>query len=87
MYIRVLSSELTNEEKPNDSRQMAGITLKNTLDAKDAATQAALASRWRALEANVKVEIKAMLLPALGSKVADVRMTVLKLSCNRLVTA
>ena len=83
--MRVLSSELTNEEKPNDSRQMAGITLKNTLDAKDAATQAALASRWRALEANVKVEIKTMLLPALGSKVADVRMTVARVIAKMAV--
>ena len=84
-YLHVLSSELTNEEKPSDSRQMAGITLKNTLDAKDAATQEALAARWRALEGGVKAQVKATLLPALGSKIADVRMTVARVIAKMAV--
>ena len=39
IYLQLLSSELCNEDKALDARQMAGITLKNTLDAKDITTQ------------------------------------------------
>jgi importin subunit beta-1 len=35
VFLLSLSAELANNDKPNDTRRLAGLILKNTLDAKD----------------------------------------------------
>ena len=59
-FLLSLSRELANEEKPVESRKLAGLILKNTLDAGFL--------RWHALET---AQIKMFLLQILASPVAD----------------
>eukprot|EP00873_Tetraselmis_striata_P044487 jgi/Tetstr1/464751/TSEL_009498.t1 len=66
-FLLSLSTELANAEKAPDSRKLAGIILKNQLDAKDEAKRAELTARWVALDAGLKQQIKAHLLSALGT--------------------
>ncbi|XP_031494714.1 importin subunit beta-1-like [Nymphaea colorata] len=74
-FLISLSGELSNDEKPVDSRKLAGLVLKNTLDAKDLQRKAELVQRWLSLDASVKAQIKTCLLRTLSSPALDARTT------------
>lgn len=70
-----LSIELSNEEKPSESRRLAGIILKNSLDAKDIITKERLSQQWFSIDINIKNQIKESLLRTLVSPVNEARHT------------
>ncbi|GLJ17238.1 hypothetical protein SUGI_0298820 [Cryptomeria japonica] len=57
------------------SRKLAGLILKNTLDAKEPRRKALLVQGWIALDGTVKSQIKGCLLQTLSSPVSDARST------------
>ena len=74
-FLLSLSIELSNDEKPPESRRLAGIILKNSLDAKDSAKKELLTQQWVSVDPSVKLKIKESLLVTLGSSVHDARHT------------
>ncbi|XP_073159374.1 importin subunit beta-1-like [Henckelia pumila] len=74
-FLFSLSGELSSEEKPVESRKLAGLILKNALDAKEQHRKFELVQRWLSLDASVKSQIKACLLQTLSSPVSDARST------------
>ncbi|KAL3680557.1 hypothetical protein R1sor_023513 [Riccia sorocarpa] len=74
-FLLSLSHELANNDKPPESRKLAGLILKNSLDAKEAPRKAELVQRWIALEPVVKNQIKSALLQTLSSLTGDARHT------------
>ncbi|KAJ0103422.1 hypothetical protein Patl1_05201 [Pistacia atlantica] len=74
-FLLSLSGELANDDKPIDSRKLAGLILKNALDAKEQHRKFELVQRWLSLDVNVKTQIKACLLKTLTSPVPDARST------------
>lgn len=71
-FLVPLSGELANEEKPVDSRKLAGLILKNALDAKDENRKRELVQRWLSLETAAKAQVKACLLQTLSSLIRDI---------------
>ncbi|KAB1224471.1 Importin subunit beta-1 [Morella rubra] len=74
-FLLSLSVELANNEKPTESRRLAGIVLKNSLDAKDAVRKEHLAQQWMAIDFSIKSQIKDLLLRTLGSAAPEARHT------------
>ncbi|KAK1325865.1 Transportin-1 [Acorus calamus] len=74
-FLLSLSGELANNDKPVDSRKLAGLILKNTLDAKEQHRKFELVQGWLSLDAAVKSQIKGCLLQTLSSHVLDARST------------
>ncbi|KAG0448375.1 hypothetical protein HPP92_027870 [Vanilla planifolia] len=74
-FLLSLSGELANNEKPVDSRKLAGLILKNALDAKEQHRKSELAQRWLSLDVSVKAQVKGFLLQTLSSPVPDARST------------
>lgn len=74
-FLLSLSIELSNDEKPPESRRLAGIILKNSLDAKDSAKKELLTQQWVSVDPSLKSKIKESLLVTLGSSVHDARHT------------
>ncbi|KAK4771446.1 hypothetical protein SAY87_031978 [Trapa incisa] len=74
-FLLSLAGELANEEKPAESRKLAGLILKNALDAKEQNRKYELVQRWLALDGSVKVQIKTFLLKTLSSPGIDARST------------
>ncbi|KAF5750792.1 Importin beta-1 putative isoform 1 [Tripterygium wilfordii] len=74
-YLLSLSVELANSDKPNESRRLAGIVLKNSLDARDAIRKEHLVQQWMAIDISIKSQIKNLLLSTLGSSVPEARHT------------
>ncbi|XP_057947750.1 importin subunit beta-1 [Malania oleifera] len=74
-FLLSLSVELSNDEKPAESRRLAGIVIKNSLDAKDAVRKESLVQQWVAIDISVKSQIKDLLLKTLGSSVSEARHT------------
>ncbi|KAI4374331.1 hypothetical protein MLD38_012338 [Melastoma candidum] len=74
-FLLSLAGELANEEKPVESRKLAGLILKNALDAKEARRKFELVQRWFALDASVKAQIKFYLIKTLASPYHDARST------------
>lgn len=70
-----LSVELSNNDKPIESRRLAGILLKNSLDAKDASRKEHLVQQWVTIDISVKSKIKDLLLSTLGSSAPEARHT------------
>jgi importin subunit beta-1 len=75
-FLASLAFELANSEKPPESRRLAGIVLKNNLDAKDEARKAALVARWNAVDPATRTNIRGALLSALAMEPQEVRGTV-----------
>ncbi|KAH1075334.1 hypothetical protein J1N35_027662 [Gossypium stocksii] len=75
VFLVSLSGELANEEKPVETRKLAGLVLKNALDAKEQHRKFELVQRWLSLDGNAKSQIKACLLKTLTSPVSDARST------------
>lgn len=74
-FLLSLSVELSNDGKPAESRRLAGIVLKNSLDAKDAARKESLVQQWVVIDISFKSQIKGLLLKTLGSSVQEARHT------------
>lgn len=74
-FLASLAAELSNTGKPGDSRRLAGLVLKNTLDAKDEARKAELQARWGQVEPGLKNHIRESLLNTLQTEPQDVRHT------------
>ncbi|MBA0697966.1 hypothetical protein Goshw_030210 [Gossypium schwendimanii] len=75
VFLLSLSVELSNDDKPVESRRLAGIVLKNSLDAKDAIRKEQLVQQWMAIDTSIKSQIKDSLLRTLGSSVPEARHT------------
>ncbi|KAF5734345.1 importin subunit beta-1-like [Tripterygium wilfordii] len=74
-FLFSLAGELANDEKPVESRKLAGLVLKNALDAKEQHRKVELVQRWLALDPSVRAQIKACLLNTLSSPAHDARST------------
>ncbi|KAE8099143.1 hypothetical protein FH972_017147 [Carpinus fangiana] len=74
-FLLSLSVELAHNEKPIESRRLAGIVLKNSLDAKDAGRKEHLVQQWMAIDISIKSQIKDLLLRTLGSVATEARHT------------
>ncbi|CAA6671524.1 unnamed protein product [Spirodela intermedia] len=72
-FLLSLSNELANNDKPVDSRKLAGLVLKNALDAKEQYRKYELVQRWLSLDAAVKAQVKGCLLQTLSSPAIDAR--------------
>ncbi|GMP93271.1 hypothetical protein CsSME_00043177 [Camellia sinensis var. sinensis] len=70
-----LSVELSNNDKPIESRRLAGVLLKNSLDAKDASRKEHLVQQWVTIDISVKSKIKDLLLNTFGSSAPEARHT------------
>jgi len=70
-FLGELCTELASNDKPPESRRLAGLVLKNALDAKDEARRQALVASWVALPADAKGHIKQLLVSTLGSGSRD----------------
>ncbi|KAL9312854.1 hypothetical protein ACSQ67_018306 [Phaseolus vulgaris] len=74
-FLVSLSGELASEDKPVDSRKLAGLILKNALDAKDESRKQELVQRWLSLDPVAKTQVKSCLLQTLSSLALDARST------------
>ncbi|XP_028789846.1 importin subunit beta-1-like [Neltuma alba] len=74
-FLLSLSGELASDDKPVDSRKLAGLILKNSLDAKDENRKRELVQRWLLLDPAAKTQIKSCLLQTLSSLAVDARST------------
>ncbi|KAL3138275.1 hypothetical protein ABBQ32_006093 [Trebouxia sp. C0010 RCD-2024] len=74
-YLVALVSELANDAKPPETRQIAGLLLKNMLDATDAALKEGMLAKWAGVDSIIKTKVKANLLPVLGVQAAPARHT------------
>ncbi|CAN8244437.1 unnamed protein product [Cochlearia groenlandica] len=74
-FLLSLAGELSNDDKPVDSRKLAGLVLKNALDAKEQHRKYELVQRWLSLDMSTKSQIRTFLLKTLASPVPDVRST------------
>ncbi|KAK4796743.1 hypothetical protein SAY86_029069 [Trapa natans] len=70
-FLVSLSFELSNNEKPIETRRLAGIILKNSLDAKDGARKNLLIQQWMGIEIAIKSQIKGLLLRTLASSAPE----------------
>ena len=75
LFLLSLSVELANNVKPLESRRLAGIVLKNSLDAKDSVRKEHLVQQWMTIEISIKSQIKDSLLRTLGSSASEARHT------------
>ncbi|GBF91859.1 importin subunit beta-like [Raphidocelis subcapitata] len=74
-FLGSLAYELANGEKPPESRRLAGLVLKNNLDAKDDARKSALVGRWEGVDPSLRASIRGALLQALAMEPQEVRGT------------
>ncbi|CAN6483668.1 unnamed protein product [Victoria cruziana] len=74
-FLLSLSAELANDGKPTESRMLAGLVLKNALDAREPSKKAELAKRWISIDEDVRKQIKEFLLLTLSSHISDARCT------------
>ncbi|XP_047321231.1 importin subunit beta-1-like isoform X2 [Impatiens glandulifera] len=70
-FLLSLAGELASNEKPVDSRKLAGLILKNALDAKEQHRKLEFVQRWLSLDVSVKTQIKMLLLQTLSSPAAE----------------
>ena len=68
-FLTSLAGEIANEQKPAETRRLAGLILKNALDARDEGRKAELQARWLLVDANTRGLIKAAVWSMLGSTV------------------
>ncbi|KXZ55363.1 hypothetical protein GPECTOR_3g492 [Gonium pectorale] len=68
-FLASITNELGNEERADDVRQAAGLQLKNSVDAKDAARRQDLVAKWTGTDGALKQHIRDVLLRCLHSPV------------------
>ncbi|KAK4270497.1 hypothetical protein QN277_023527 [Acacia crassicarpa] len=74
-FLFSLAGELANDEKPAESRKLAGLVLKNALDAKEQHRKIEFVQRWLSLDPTVRAQIKGLLLRTLSSPSLEARST------------
>eukprot|EP01087_Luapelamoeba_hula_P015927 TRINITY_DN482_c0_g1_i1.p1 TRINITY_DN482_c0_g1~~TRINITY_DN482_c0_g1_i1.p1 ORF type:complete len:853 (-),score=130.53 TRINITY_DN482_c0_g1_i1:37-2595(-) len=74
-FFLALCCELASSTKNPHSRRLAGLILKNALDAKDEARRQQRTEQWIALDASTKLQLKAQLLQTLADTEKDARRT------------
>lgn len=74
-YIKLLSDELASNQKPAQSRKLAGLLLKNQLTAKDENRRKQLIVAWQSLKPEIRLSIKQSALATLGSPEKEARST------------
>jgi len=74
-FIHALSTELATEGKDITARQLAGLHIKNLLFAKETEAHEVKINRWKALPAETRLPIKALLIQALRSAESIARHT------------
>ena len=70
-----MSGELCNDSKPKNTRQLAGVILKNCLDANNDQLAEQRAKEWLALPAQIRNQVKGSVVKGLGSSVQEARDT------------
>ncbi|OIV93622.1 hypothetical protein TanjilG_04854 [Lupinus angustifolius] len=75
VFLFSLAAELASDEKPAESRKLAGLILKNALDAKEQHRKIEFVQRWMSLDPTVRSQIKAFLLRTLSTPSLDARST------------
>jgi len=73
LYLQILCMELSNNEKPPESRSLAGLQLKNALVAQDENTKMQKVQKWLSLDQGLKGQIKAASLATLASPQREAR--------------
>jgi len=76
----MLAHELSNPEKQEGGRRLAGLILKNSIDAKDEARKVQLINAWMEIDPNVRNEIKSAALRTLGDASRPVRLQAAQLT-------
>jgi importin subunit beta-1 len=74
-FLTGLASELGNDQKPPETRQLAGLILKNAVTSKDEARKAELQQRWLSIDGGTRNVIKQHVWGALGSELKEIRHT------------
>jgi importin subunit beta-1 len=75
LYFVALCKELGNEQLQAPARQLAGLQLKNCMDAKSENLQAQKNARYLALDASARATVKTMVVQILGSSLKEARST------------
>lgn len=66
-FVQAMCAQLVGEDKPLETRQLAGLMLKNTLTAKDKSRRLEAQQRWSTLDAAAREGVKHALVGVLGS--------------------
>uniref|UniRef100_A0A7R9T9Y0 Importin N-terminal domain-containing protein n=1 Tax=Prasinoderma coloniale TaxID=156133 RepID=A0A7R9T9Y0_9VIRI len=66
-FMQTMCTHLAGEENPVETRQLAGLLLKNTLTAKDEARRAEAQQKWSTLDQQGRTGVKQMMVTTLGS--------------------
>jgi importin subunit beta-1 len=74
-FLHALCLELASADKNPHSRRLAGLILKNALDAKDETRKQQRIQQWLALDAAAKAQIKAGVVKTLADSVKEARHT------------
>lgn len=76
LFLQILCAELANNDKPAQTRRLAGLIIKNSLTAKDEARKQVLVTKWlQQVDPNIKTQIKQAVLMTLASPVREARAT------------
>lgn len=74
-YLQALVQELGMPARPIETRQLAGLLLKNSLTARDLVQRQVLAERWLNLPPDVRVQVRGLVLRILEDEQREVRFT------------
>lgn len=74
-YLTALANELYSSDRAPEVRKLAGLLLKNSLDARDTSLQQQRVERWQALPDSATSDVKSKLLQSLHSHEAQARHT------------
>lgn len=75
LFLQMLSHELSNNDKPSESRKLAGLIIKNSLTAKDENRKMQLVQKWVNLDINIRATVKTAVLMTLSAANRDARST------------
>lgn len=75
VYLVCLVTELGNDTKPPEARQMAGLLLKNTMTSRDEEKKKRLELQWVALPPDTKTAVRNAVLATLESNTREARQT------------
>lgn len=75
LFLQMLCLELANNDKPPDSRKLAGLILKNSLTANEESRKMLLIQKWLSLEANLRNTIKQAVFTTLAASQREARST------------
>jgi importin subunit beta-1 len=74
-FLTGLATELADEQKPPDTRRLAGLLLKNALHARDETRKSELQRKWLAIDSATRNAIKQIVWNTLGSNISEIRHT------------